>query len=145
MKKILFALCLIFAFFVVFTGCKSKNALENTSDKTSNFVTFVPGIVNGEELTMPVTITNHSFLTSENVGDAVCVVGKLMFADNQWILIENPDSKGRVTFVLEVSSSMENLFLENQEKTVKITGVLTNADKTWTKYLSVSALESVEK
>lgn len=141
MKNWLFGILVVILIFgFVFFGCKSKNTLDESSEKTSESV-VTPVFVNNQEITLPVTVSNHSFLTEENVGEAFSIVGELQQVENKWLLIENPKSKSKVTFVLEGFSSMENLLAENLEKSVKITGVLTAVDGAWSKTLSVSAIE----
>lgn len=141
MKNWLFGILVVILIFgFVFFGCKSKNTLDESSEKTSESV-VTPVFVNNQEITLPVTVSNHSFLTEENVGEAFSIVGELQQVENKWLLIENPKSKSKVTFVLEGFSSMENLLAENLEKSVKITGILTAVDGAWSKTLSVSAIE----
>lgn len=146
MKNWLFGILVVILIFgLVFFGCKSKNTLEESYEKTSESVVVIPAFVNNQEITLPVTVSNHSFLTEENVGEAFSIVGELQQVENKWLLIENPKSKSKVTFVLEGFSSMENLLAENLEKSVKITGVLTAVDGAWSKTLSVSAIEVLKQ
>ena len=65
--------------------------------------------------------------------------------EKQWLLIENPKSKSRVTFVLEDFSSMKKNLTEYLGKAVKITGVLTAVDGAWTKTISVSSIEVINQ
>ena len=54
-------LVVILIFGLVFLGCKSKNTLEESYEKTSESVVVIPAFVNNQEITLPVTVSNHSF------------------------------------------------------------------------------------
>lgn len=145
MKNWIFGILVgILIFGLVFLGCKSKTALDESSETLSDSV-VTPVFVNNQEIPLAVTVSNHSFLTEENIGETVSIVGELQQIEKQWLLIENPKSKSRVTFVLEDFSSMKKNLTEYLGKAVKITGVLTAVDGAWTKTLSVSSIEVINQ
>ena len=86
----------------------------------------------------PSVSVNHSFLTEENVGQTFTIKGYLSQNGEDFILTENPTSKSRVTFYLEVA---EQSLIEKAKglvnSTVEITGLLTDAPSPWSKKLKV--------
>ena len=93
MKNWIFGILVgILIFGLVFFGCKSKTALDESSEKLSDSV-VTPVFVNNQEIPLAVTVSNHSFLTEENIGETVSIVGELQQIEKQWLLIENPKSK----------------------------------------------------
>ena len=158
-KKIALWVCLLFIVFCF--GCKSTEKIkpnedlevvvdssvifETSEEHYSENIVFIDVKLNERETTLPVTVLqNHSFLTEENVGESVIVIGLLQKKDNNWVLVENPTRRSRVTFFLEVSKSFEKLFLDNDGKKVQITGVLTKVRNSWTKEMVVVALENTK-
>ena len=156
-----FVLWICFVFIVLCTGCKSTDNVKSTEDLADNFISpikvemteeeslerivFIDVKLNETNTKLPVSVLqNHSFLTEENVGESVVVIGLLQKKDNNWILVENPNSRSRVTFYLEVSESFEKMFLAHDGKKVKITGVLTKVRNSWTKEMVVVALENTK-
>ena len=85
---------------------------------------------------------NHSFLTEENQGSEITITGLLSAKKNTFVLKENPDSRSVVTFNLEVKKwSLKRKLRKLDGKTVKITGVLTDASRTWIKSMKVTKVE----
>ena len=85
---------------------------------------------------------NHSYLTEEAVGSTIEVKGLLSVNKNSFVLKENPTSKSVVTFKLEVKkASLKRKLKKLDGKTVKITGVLTEASSTWNKKMKVLSVE----
>ena len=85
---------------------------------------------------------NHSFLTEKNIGETITVKGKLLRNGNSFSLIENPVSKSRVTFDLEVTEeSLIKKLQELTDQTITITGELTEASSPWTKKMKVTKVE----
>ena len=116
-------------------GCQSRQleipeVVEPSVEPNLNLINenyvYVNAIVNNQEQILaveminPVEIINHSFLTKENIGEAITVYGILQRQGNNWILIENSKSKSRVTFFIEDSESFEKMFAKNAEKNVKV-------------------------
>lgn len=86
--------------------------------------------------------SNHSFLTEEYQGSEITITGLLSAKKNTFVLKENPDSKSVVTFNLEVKKwSLKRKLRKLDGKTVKITGVLTDASRTWIKSIKVTKVE----
>ena len=85
---------------------------------------------------------NHSYLTEEAVGSTIEIKGLLSVNKNSFVLKENPTSKSVVTFKLEVKkASLKRKLKKLDGKTVKITGVLTEASSTWNKKMKVLSVE----
>lgn len=85
---------------------------------------------------------NHSFLTEEYQGSEITITGLLSAKKNTFVLKENPDSRSVVTFNLEVKKwSLKRKLRKLDGKTVKLTGVLTDASRTWIKTMKVSKIE----
>lgn len=85
---------------------------------------------------------NHSFLTEEYQGSEITITGLLSAKKNTFVLKENPDSKSVVTFNLEVKKwSLKRKLRKLDGKTVKLTGVLTDASRTWIKAMKVTKVE----
>lgn len=86
--------------------------------------------------------SNHSFLTEEYEGSEITITGLLSAKKNTFVLKENPDSRSVVTFNLEVKKWSHKRKLRKLDgKTVKITGVLTDASRTWIKSIKVTKVE----
>lgn len=139
-------------------GCQSRQleipeVVEPSVEPNLNLINenyvYVNAIVNNQEQILaveminPVEIINHSFLTKENIGEAITVYGILQRQGNNWILIENSKSKSRVTFFIEDSESFEKMFAKNAEKNVKVVGVLKDVKNAWQKTMLITSLEPV--
>ncbi len=139
-------------------GCQSRQleipeVVEPSVEPNLNLINenyvYVNAIVNNQEQILaveminPVEIINHSFLTKENIGEAITVYGILQRQGNNWILIENSKSKSRVTFFIEDSESFEKMFAKNTEKNVKVVGVLKDVKNAWQKTMLITSLEPV--
>ena len=153
-RKLIIILCFVGIVF----GCQSRQleipeVIEPSVEPNLNLINenyvYVNAIVNNQEQILaveminPVEIINHSFLTKENIGDAITVYGILQQQGNNWILIENSKSKSRVTFFIEDSESFEKIFAKNAEKKVKVVGVLKDAKNAWQKTMLITSLEPV--
>ena len=98
---------------------------------------FKPLAADGANLSV-----NHSYLTEENVGESITVRGKLLQNGSAFSLIENPDSKSRVTFVLTFENdAVKNQLTAKANSLVQVSGVLTSADSTWKKGMKVLQVE----
>ena len=145
--KNVFYLFLIF----MFLGCATKNSFSGNVNEdfqmeaeiveTSKEFVFVDAKINEIDTSLQVEVINHSFLSNDNVGESIVIFGELAFEEDVWILVENPNSKSRVSFVIENYMDFEYLLLERFGKTVKIVGVLTEADETWKKVISICSVE----
>lgn len=125
MKKIVLGCCLIFILF----SCKSKAKEEVTNSEKFGDV----------QLVMP--INNHSFLTEDDVGISLEIWGELRFVDDEWILIESPDSKSMVSFILNDTERFEKILLENIASKICVHGVLTKVHGAWIKEMALVAIE----
>ncbi len=85
---------------------------------------------------------NHSYLAEDAVDSTIEIKGLLTVNNNSFVLKENPDSKSVVTFGLEVKKwNLKRKLKKLDGKTVKITGVLTDASSTWTKKMKVLSVK----
>ena len=135
----------------MFLGCATKNSFSGNVNEdfqmeaeiveTSKEFVFVDAKINEIDTSLQVEVINHSFLSNDNVGESIVIYGELAFEEDVWILVENPNSKSRVSFVIENYMDFEYLLLERLGKTVKIVGVLTEADETWKKVISICSVE----
>lgn len=135
----------------MFLGCATKNSFSGNVNEdfqmeaeiveTSKEFVFVDAKINEIDTSLQVEVINHSFLSNDNVGESIVIFGELAFEENVWILVENPNSKSRVSFVIENYMDFEYLLLKRLGKTVRIVGVLTEADETWKKVISICSVE----
>lgn len=135
----------------MFLGCATKNSFSGNVNEdfqmeaeiveTSKEFVFVDAKINEIDTSLQVEVINHSFLSNDNVGESIVIFGELAFEEDVWILVENPNSKSRVSFVIENYMDFEYFLLERLGKTVKIVGVLTEADETWKKVISICSVE----
>ena len=85
---------------------------------------------------------NHSYLTEEAVGSEITVTGLLSVNKKSFVLKENPDSKSAVTFTLVVKRcSLKRKLRKLDGQMVKVTGIVTSADRTWNKSMKVKKVE----
>lgn len=140
MKKTLYILVLLLVIFCVL-GCKSTKkeietqaeVLEVTVNEKEQLLIVKP---------VEILIDNHSYLGEINIGEEIVVVGVLSKEVDNFVLIENPLSKNRVSFLLEFDEKLETQLLENLEKEVKITGVFKNSISPWNKEMTVIKIET---
>ena len=127
MKRILIYVLLISSVLFL-SSCATKKqpekAVENTKDSSFKYTPSV----------------NHSYLTEENVGQEIVVKGKVVKSGNSFTLLENPDSKSRVSFVLEFEdeSLKEKL---TAGSIAQLSGILTSAESPWKKGMKVLKVE----
>lgn len=125
-------------FAIVFVTCISCQTNKKASnEKVQNIQKVNIGTTNE----IPLMVSNHSYLTEEDIGKTFSIGGKLSGENSKWVLSENPTSKSKVTFILEVPSSLEKLFEENNNKIVTVKGKLTKVESAWKKHLLVESLE----
>lgn len=127
-----FAICILVLSSLLFiSACASKKPAEKAGNDTQTSSTasfnYKPSV-------------SHSYLTEENIGQEIVVKGKIVKSGNSFTLLENPDSKSRVSFVLEFED--ENL----KEKLtagsiVQLSGILTSAESPWKKGMKVLKVE----
>ena len=68
MKNWLFGvLVVILIFGLVFLGCKSKNTLEESYEKSSESIVVVPALVNNQEISLFMGIYSHLFKINEYI------------------------------------------------------------------------------
>jgi|GEM_PF-5527357 len=127
MKRILIYVLLISSFLFL-SSCATKKqpekAVENTKDSSFKYTPSV----------------NHSYLTEENIGQEIVVKGKIIQDGSSFTLLENPESKSRVSFFLdfEDDSLKEKL---TAGSLVQISGILTSAESPWKKGMKVLKVE----
>ena len=131
---------LLFAVFCFF-GCQTNKTQESKDipshteiEKDNSTVFSLP------DRDASTAIVNYSFLNESNVGQEISLTGLLQGNNGNWVLIHNPTSRGRVTFILEVSENLESDLNNFVEKNINITGILTNASSTWVKHLRLLSI-----
>lgn len=88
------------------------------------------------------TSINYSLVGPEQEGTELTVTGSLKVgADGTYILTTNPESKSRVTFVLNDSNGVLATYAPQDGSTITITGILTDASATWTKKMNATAIK----
>ena len=132
MKK-LFIFALIISIGTLTSCCSNSQK----SKKTSQTAEHTP--IAAERSVLPV---NHSYLTEENIGETITIKGRLSQNGNSFTLLENPDSKSRVTFILTVENDSLKKKLSSQAgNIVQVSGILTSVSSTWQKGMKVLSLE----
>lgn len=125
----------------MFSACASKCKKTDSVDSK----TTVPEVQNEtfkKDNNKKNLLINYSFLNEKNVGETLSVTGNLSQNGNGFTLISDPDSKSRVSFILEVTDSELKKKLQSLAgETVTVTGELTEANSTWTKKLKVLKIE----
>ena len=117
--------------FLLFSACATNKVVEKAVDdtQTSSTVSFnyKPSV-------------SHSYLTEENIGQEIVVKGIIVKGGSSYTLLENPDSKSRVSFVLdfEDESLKEKLAAGSL---VQLSGILTSAESPWKKGMKVLKVE----
>ena len=127
-----FAICIfMISSFLLISACATNKAAEKAAEdiqisSTASF-NYKPSV-------------NHSYLTEENIGQEIVVKGKIVKNGNSFNLLENPDSKSRVSFVLEFEdeSLKEKL---TAGSIVQLSGILTSAGSPWKKGMKVLKVE----
>ena len=148
MKHTLYILLIITA--LVLAGCASKPRKANTAQNTQApepvqiIIEEEKEPAAAEETTpslRPTFSTNHSFLSEEHVGQTFTIKGYLSQNGDNFILTENPSSKSRVTFYLEVEEqSLKAKAARLVNSNVEVTGILTQAQSPWSKRLKVQKI-----
>lgn len=117
--------------FLLISACTTNKAAEKAAEdtQTSSTTSFQhkPSV-------------SHSYLTEENIGQEIVVRGKILKSGNSFTLLENPDSKSRVSFFLdfEDESLKEKL---TAGSLVQLSGILTSAESPWKKGMKVLKVE----
>ena len=134
MKHTLYILLIFTALIFVSCASKSKKTTQNTPAEQT--------VEETQEQTFTHNLaTNHSFLSEEHVGQTFIIKGYLSQNGDTFILTENPASKSRVTFYLEIAdASLITKAAALVNTTVEITGVLTDAPSPWSKKLKVQKI-----
>ena len=130
MKKITICILMISSF-LFFSACatnkEAEKAAEDTQTSSTTSFQYKPSV-------------NHSYLSEENIGQEIVVRGKILKSGNSFTLLENPDSKSRVSFVLEFED--ENLKGKlTAGSIVQLSGILTSAESPWKKGMKVLKVE----
>ena len=127
-----FAICVLMISSLLFiSACTTNKAAEKAAEDTQTSSTasfnYKPSV-------------SHSYLTEENIGQEIVVKGKIVKSGNSFTLLENPDSKSRVSFVLEFED--ENLKGKlTAGSLVQLSGILTSAESPWKKGMKVLKVE----
>ncbi|MBQ1710257.1 MAG: hypothetical protein II032_04000 [Treponema sp.] len=130
MKRI--AICILVISSLLFiSACTTNKVVEKAGNDTQTYSTtpfqYKPSV-------------SHSYLTEENIGQEIVVKGKIIKDGSSYTLLENPDSKSRVSFVLdfEDESLKEKL---SAGSLVQLSGILTSAESPWKKGMKVLKVE----
>lgn len=127
-----FAICILVISSLLFiSACATNKVVEKAVNDTQTSSTtpfqYKPSV-------------NHSYLTEENIGQEIVVKGKIVKSGSSYTLLENPDSKSRVSFVLEFED--ENLKGKlTAGSIVQLSGILTSAESPWKKGMKVLKVE----
>ena len=127
-----FAICIfMISSFLLISACATNKAAEKAAEDTQTSSTasfnYKPSV-------------SHSYLTEENIGQEIVVKGKIVKSGNSFTLLENPDSKSRVSFVLEFED--ENLKGKlTAGSLVQLSGILTSAESPGKKGMKVLKVE----
>ena len=128
MKKLVYV---FFILMVVIFGCQSQ---KNVTPEIQN-----ESVLQEKDL---LPMGNHSFLKEENVGQSFVITGLLSFSESgNWILTENPKSKSKVSFILEVPDELQKDFEQRKDNPVTVCGILTKVNGTWLKELKVESFQ----
>ena len=139
--KIFIYLGLIISAVLMFSSCASKCKKTDSVDSKPT-VSEVQNETFKKDNNKKNLLINYSFLNEKNVGETLSVTGNLSQNGNGFTLISDPDSKSRVSFILEVTDSELKKKLQSLAgETVTVTGKLTEANSTWTKKLKVLKIE----
>lgn len=122
---------LIFAFIILCASCRS-NKSANTEAFSQTNVKVKPVVQ---------TVSNHSSLTEKHIGSSFTIKGNLVETASSWILIENPTSRSKVTFTLDIPNELKPICAEKVNTFVTISGLLTEVKSPWNKSLSVKSIE----
>lgn len=127
-----FAICiLMISSFLLISACatskETEKAAEDTQTSSTTSFQYKPSVT-------------HSYLTEENIGQEIVVKGKIVKSGSSYTLLENPDSKSRVSFFLdfEDESLKEKL---TAGSLVQLSGLLTSAESPWKKGMKVLKVE----
>lgn len=127
-----FAICILVISSLLFiSACATNKVVEKAVNDTQTSSTasfnYKPSVT-------------HSYLTEENIGQEIIVKGKIIKGGSSYTLLENPDSKSRVSFVLdfEDESLKEKL---TAGSIVQLSGILTSAESPWKKGMKVLKVE----
>ena len=127
MKRILIYVLLISSVLFL-SSCATKKqpekAVENTKDSSFKYTPSV----------------NHSYLTEENIGNEIVIKGKLIKSGSNFALLENPDSKSRVSFSLEFEDESLKQKL-TAGSFVQLSRILTSSESPWKKSMKVLKVE----
>lgn len=129
MKKIsfVFCICIFTLLSCASTSAKNKETLLQNNNNDSEIF-----IINNDNI----IFQNHSFLNEDNNGNTVTVSG-ILKKDETFYITENPESKSRVTFLIQIKNSEDiSLCTSFINKKVHITGILTDASSPWEKSIS---------
>lgn len=137
MKKII---CLCVSLLFLCISCRTAKNFTSFNEYDDKIILY-GGVqyvdIVGEE------VKNHSFLTKNDVGINLKIRGELRFVDDEWILVESPESKSAVTFSLINTENFEELLKKNFDSEVCIYGVLTKVHGTWLKEMCVMEVEEL--
>ncbi len=123
MKKISYLI--IISLGLIFASCASKNQDAENEVKIQS-----------------TTSISHSFLNEKDIGKKFTIKGKLVQDNDSFRIIENQNSKNRVTFFLTFEEdSIEEKLIDKNNDFVTVSGILISSDSPWAKGLKVLKVE----
>lgn len=147
MKKNIFILAGFLSISLI--GCASHKGVEKGVEvEDGSTVDVIENVALGKEfspLSMNGLLKNHSFLNETHIGSKIEITGLLVKNESSYVLIEDADSKGRVSFELEFDSSNNELISrlnELSQSNVTIEGVLVATPSPWTKKLLIENIKN---
>lgn len=129
MKKYL----LFFAVCLILTSCASSQKKMATNEETET------RIKQKMKKTIPDSMSfgNHAYLTEADHGIELVVFGLIEKTGSTFLLHENPESRSRVSFILDVDETLAVDFEKLVGSNARVKVEITDASKTWTKYARV--------
>ncbi len=143
MKKLIVCTLWGLSVLVIFSCASAKktgvqeNKVEQSTAQNFDLQLANGFAVNGGSLQQ---ISDHSFLKEKDEGSQITVTGLFAYG-NPCVLVENPDGKNRVSFVVEIPEDLEEQCRELDGKTVILTGILTESKSTWSKKMTLLKIE----
>lgn len=115
----------------------TSRAVEVESESGEVFIPYTPS-----EWTTYVATSNHSFIGADMIGCEIKVTALLSVNGNYFSLIENPSSRSRVTFGLDIEDEKlkQELRKLNHER-VTVSGILTEVSSPWSKRMKALKIE----
>ncbi len=126
MKRINFCVLILIAALLLIS-CVSTPKEQNQVAQTQTSVNYA-------------RIISHSYLDESNIGEVFNLRGKIIRNGENFVLIERPESRSQVSFLLEVDKKQKAELESLVNAQVEISGVLTSVASPWKKSIKVTAV-----